>query len=111
VKTNIPDSPSLTCVGKLPGGQVYLIGNQIPKQWRRDPLTIALSKDGFAFDRAWAIRYGAPKIRYKGAHKGVGYQYPNATIVGDDLWVVYSVGKEDIGVTRVPLAALQGGPE
>jgi hypothetical protein len=27
-------------------------------------------------------------------------------VVGDHLWVIYSVNKEDIEVTRVPLAEL-----
>ena len=27
-------------------------------------------------------------------------------VVGDAMWVVYSVGKEDVAVSRVPLSAL-----
>jgi len=106
VKTNIPDSPSLTCVGTLPDGRIYLIGNQLPKHWLRDPLTIAVSEDGIAFSRAWAIRAGAPDVRHQGAHKGPGFQYPDAIAVADDLFVAYSVGKEDVAVTRLPIAAL-----
>jgi BNR repeat protein len=108
VKTTIADSPSLSCAGRLPDGQFFLIGNHIAKHWRRDPLTLALSRDGLDFDRAWAIRSGAPALRHKGMHKGVGYQYPGATVVGDDLWVAYSIGKEDIAVTRIPIVALAG---
>ncbi|MCP4646102.1 MAG: hypothetical protein GY851_37000 [bacterium] len=107
VKTNIPDSPSLSCVGRLPDGQFFLIGNHLPKQWRRDPLTLALSRDGLDYDRAWAIRSGAPPITHKGLHKGVGYQYPDAIVVDDDLWVAYSIGKEDIAVSRVPVSTLK----
>lgn len=101
VKTNIPDSPSLSCVGKLPDGQVFLIGNRVRQ--RRDPLVIALSRDGFEFDRAWAIRSGEFPISYEGAHKGPGFQYPHAIVIGNMMWVAYSIGKEDIGITSFPV--------
>jgi hypothetical protein len=42
-------------------------------------------------------------------HKGAGFQYPSAVVVGDALWVIYSVGKEDVAVSRVPLASLPTG--
>jgi hypothetical protein len=38
--------------------------------------------------------------------KGPGFQYPNVCMVKEDMWVFYSIGKEDIGVTRIPLEAL-----
>jgi len=102
VRTDIPDSPSKAVSGTLPDGRIYLIGNQAIG---RDPLTISLSRDGVTFDRAAAIRHGAPKVRHRGRAKGPGFQYPSA-VVGDALWVIYSIGKEDVAVSRVPLSAL-----
>lgn len=114
--TNIPDSPSRTAVGSLPDGTVFLAGNQVSEpfdqanraHYTRDPLTLALSDDGLAFDRAVAVRSGAPPIRLPGTGKGRGYQYPSAVVVGDALWIMYSVGKEDVAISRVPLASLPG---
>jgi hypothetical protein len=108
VATNIPDSPSKSRAGSLPDGRVFLIGNQT--KWGRDPLVLSLSADGVIFDWAAAIRHGAPKLRHKGLHKGAGFQYASAVVVGDALWVIYSVGKEDVAVSRVPLASLPTGP-
>jgi len=107
VRTNIPDSPSKAVSGTLPDGRIYLVGNQVIGG-RRDPLVIALSRDGVSFDWAGAIRTGAPKIRHPGRAKGEGFQYPSAVVAGDALWVIYSIGKEDVAMSRIPLASLNG---
>jgi hypothetical protein len=112
--TNIPDSPSRTAVGSLPDGTVFLAGNQLSEpfhqasrpHYTRDPLTLSLSADGIAFDRVFAVRGGAPRIRLPGKGKGRGYQYPSAVVVTDAIWIMYSVGKEDVAVSRIPLASL-----
>jgi hypothetical protein len=103
IRTSIPDAPSKSVSGTLPDGRIYLVGNQ---SIGRDPLVISLSRDGVVFDRAAAIRAGAPRVRIRGRAKGPGFQYPAVTIVGDALWAIYSIGKEDVAVSRVPLAAL-----
>ena len=103
VPTAIPDSPSKSFTGLLPDGRIYLIGNQAIG---RDPLVIGLSRDGATFDWAAAIRAGAPKVRHPGRAKGAGFQYPSAVVARDALWVIYSIGKEDVAVSRVPLSAL-----
>ncbi len=33
--------------------------------------------------------------------------YPHSVIVGADLWVIYSVNKEDIQISRIPLSELK----
>ena len=108
VQTKIPDSRSKTCAGVLPAadgdGDRFIIGNQLPKRFDRDPLTIVLSANGVSFDRIFAVRAGAPAKRYPGVGKGPGYQYPAATLLDDEtLLVAYSVNKEDIAVTRVKI--------
>ena len=60
--TNIPDSRSSTCAGALPNGSTYLLGSQLPRLWDRDPLTLALSPDGAAFDSLQAVRADAPAV-------------------------------------------------
>ena len=100
----LPDSHSRTCAATLPSGGIFLVGNQISKG--RDPVTLAVARDGLLFDRQWAVRAGAPPVRYPGHAKGVGFQYPGALVLGDEMLVSYSIGKEDIGLTRFPLTAI-----
>ena len=70
-------------------------------------LAISLSRDGLEFDRMAVIRFVAPPTRYEGKAKGGGgYQYPHSVVVGESLWVIYSVNKEDMEVARVPLSQL-----
>ena len=69
-------------------------------------LAISLSRDGLRFDRSALIRFVAPEKRYEGKAKSIGFQYPHSVVVGGNLWVIYSVNKEDIEVARIPLAEL-----
>lgn len=71
-----------------------------------DNIGFRTSKDGLSFDRAAAIRAGAPEIRHPGLHKGIGFQYPSVTIEGETLLAIYSIGKEDVAVSYVPLSGL-----
>ena len=73
----------------------------------RDPVTLALAQNGLDFDRHWAVRYGAPPVRYPGHAKGVGFQYPGAMVHDSNMFVCYSIGKEDIGVSIFPLSSLR----
>ncbi len=116
--TDIPDSPSLASAATLPDGRVLLVGNQVApafdnpdevSHYARTPLTVALSDDGKVFDRAYALRSGphdwvAPPNEVGG--RGAGYQYPDARVVGDRLWVACSIGKERIAVSSAALDEL-----
>ena len=70
-------------------------------------LGISLSYDGLNYDRAVMLRFPAPGQRYQGRAKAIGYQYPNSVVVGDDLWIMYSVNKEDIEIMRISVSELQ----
>jgi hypothetical protein len=109
-RTGFPDACARANAGKLPDGQVYIINNLIPMNpgglGGRSMLTISLSRDGLDFDRVGIIRYITPPIRHPGLEKTIGYQYPHSVVAGNDLWVVYSVNKEDVQVTRIPLETL-----
>jgi len=113
VPTNVPDSPSKATSGSLPDGRVFLIGNQVsdPTHHRRDPLVLSLSPDGKNFVWAAAIRAGAPPVNYPGRAKIPGFQYPVAIVARNAIWVIYSIGKEDVAVSRIPLSALDGKGE
>ena len=44
--------------------------------------------------------------RAKGLGKGGRYGYPYLHLMDDDAFVIYSVGKEDIGIARFKLSDL-----
>ena len=103
VQTNYPDSMARCSTGRLPNGTTYLINNPGPGKMNRGLLTIGLSKDGALFDQAWLIRGEPTTQRFKGKGKKDGWQYPNAIVWKEALWVVYSANKEGIALTRISL--------
>jgi hypothetical protein len=108
-RTSFPDACAKSDAGRLPDGQIYVINNVLPlstKHGGRSLLGISLSADGLNFDRVAVIRFMPPPMRYQGRAKGIGFAYPHSVVVGDDLWVIYSVNKEDIQLTRIPLDEL-----
>jgi hypothetical protein len=108
-RTNFPDACARSNAGNLLDGQVYVINNVLPlstKKGGRSLLAISLSRDGLNFDRMAVLRFLAPDQRYEGRAKSAGYAYPHSTIVEDNLWVIYSVNKEDIEIARIPLSKL-----
>lgn len=109
-RTGIPDACARSNAGKLPDGQVYVINNIIPMNpgglGGRSMLAISLSKDGLEFDRVAIIRFIPPPLRFKGLEKTIGFQYPHSVVVENNLWVIYSVNKEDVQVTKIPLEEL-----
>lgn len=108
-RTSFPDACARSNAGRLPDRQVYVINNVLPlstKKGGRSLLAISLSRGGLTFDRMAVIRFVAPEQRYKGRSKSIGYAYPHSTVVGEHLWVIYSVNKEDIEIARIPLSNL-----
>ena len=104
MKTNIPDSRSQQCAGTLPDGRAFWVGNPTGNKSRR-ALAIALSTDGYNFDKAFLIAGPAdlPPRRNEGRYKTLGYNYPKAVVLGDTLWISLSINKEDAVLYRVPL--------
>ena len=108
-RTSFPDSCARSNAGKLPDGQVYVINNSLPispKRGGRSLLSISLSRDGLKFDRSAVIRFVASAKRYDGKAKSIGYQYPHSVVVGEHLWGIYSVNKEDIEVAQIQLSSM-----
>ena len=106
-RTNFPDACSRSAAGVLPDGAVFVVNNPGSE---RDPLVISLAGDGLRFDRHAVIRSGAPPVAQRGRWKGAGFKYPRAVVCGDALLVIYSIGKKDMAVSRIPLAALDSIP-
>jgi len=112
--TDVPDAPSRAQAVSLADSTVLLIGNQIAWTFDhalyldRDPLTVSVSKDGYAFDKVYALRTGAPKtFRIQGVSgRNPGFAYPSALVHDGWLYVLYSIGKEDMAISRVPLSEM-----
>ena len=107
VETAFPDSRSKQCAGNLPDGTPFLIGNPGPEK-DRSLLIIAMASDGKTFDQAWILRKNPPERRFEGKAKTFGFSYPKAFVDNDYLYVAYSVNKEGIAVTRLPVNRTDG---
>ena len=93
---------------RLDNGQYALVYNPTDSQ-ARHPLCIATSDDGVLFDNLVNVHGEVPPKRFWGREKRPGPQYVRGIIEGngnppgDDMWVVYSVSKEDIWISRIPI--------
>jgi hypothetical protein len=75
-------------------------------------MTSMVSDDGHLFDDLLCLRSDIPPRRFQGIHKRSGSQYYRGIIEGngdppgEDVWITYSVNKEDIWISRihVPIA-------
>lgn len=109
-KTNWPDANSRSSAGNLPNGTAYVVNNPRPGNVNgfsaRDPLVISLANSGVIFKRAAIIRVSGPPRRFAGRWKNRGFQYPSSVVVGKNLWVMYSVNKEDVQVSKIPIASI-----
>jgi hypothetical protein len=91
-------------------GRYALVYN--PSQRNRFPLAILTSDDGINFADCRIVQGELPIQRYAGLHRSIGPQYVRGiSHWADDgsrapeqaMWLVYSMNKEDIWVSRVPL--------
>jgi hypothetical protein len=96
---------------KTPDGRYALI---YPPQnpGPRYPMVVTTSDDGITFRDMRVIHGEVPPQRYKGEGKDLGPQYLRGvaewagdapTIDKSAIWVIYSVNKEDIWVSRIPV--------
>lgn len=110
VETNIPDSRAKQSAGNLPDGTAFLASNPTDSK-NRWPLALLLSRDGETFTKGLLLRDKdeLPARKWNGQAKTVGYSYPKSIIYNDYLWVAYSQNKEEVQVTRVPLASITTG--
>ncbi|MBW2527578.1 MAG: hypothetical protein JRI23_25575 [Deltaproteobacteria bacterium] len=84
---------------------------------RRWPLAVTTATDGLTFDTPYlAIAGDIPPARYEnepGDNKNAGPQYVrgispgNGDPPGGDMWLTYSMNKEDIWVAAVPMPVLE----
>ncbi len=105
VPTGYTDDGTKFHFGRLPDGRFYGVSNPVYRSPRL-PLSICLSRDGENFDTQYILRDEPRELRYEGMHKGGVYGYPHTLIRDGYLYVIYSVIKENIEVTRLKLEQL-----
>jgi hypothetical protein len=80
-----------------------------PALQERYPLALVSGDDGIHFNDLLCVHGEVPPMRYSGFCKDRGPQYvrgiaePNGQAETDALWLTYSMNKEDIYVSQIPL--------
>ncbi len=107
--------PSLIMAGgknwgqRTADGRYAMVYNPIETQPYRYPLIATVSTDGIVFDSMAVVHGEVPPRRFFGENKDFGPCYVRGITEGMEqpgdscLWLTYSVNKEDIWVSRVPL--------
>lgn len=103
--SNFPMPRAKAYAGHLSSGQRYLVSNLK----NRDTLVISVSKPGEeTLSKIFRIRHGKSiPPRFAGQSKSKQWSYPYAHEHDGKLYVVYSMGKEDCGLTVLPIDSLK----
>ena len=109
---NLPVTSAKTCAGRLSTGQRYLAFNVRPVDAAtspRDALAVAVSEpEGKHFRKLVLIRNGRPpQTREPGFAKDPQWAYPSVEEYGGNVYISYSVTKEDCCVSILPLDAFR----
>jgi hypothetical protein len=94
---------------RMPDGRYALLYNPRADNRHRWPLAIVTSDDGIHFDDLLTVVGEVPPRRYNGTDKAFGPQYVrgivegNQTPPGNAFWVTFSMNKDDVWVSRVPV--------
>lgn len=92
---------------KTSDGRYALVFNPTRDNSHRWPLAISTSDDGQLFKNLNLVNGEVNPRRYAGIYKDFGLQYVRGLEVGASpdgaLWLAYSVNKEDIWVSRLPI--------
>jgi hypothetical protein len=106
--TNIPNSPSAMFIFDIPGKGIALIANPRTNTIYRDPLFLAIfDRDTWVLKSVTAIRQGVTDTAvYPDPTKLGAAAYASAVVVGSNLHVSYSINKEKIVHSRIPLASI-----
>jgi len=99
-------------------GRFVIVYNHSATRVNRFPISALVGNDGHEFSTLLCLGGEVPSGRFFGHHKGAGMHYfrgiseGSEQSPGGDLWIAYSVNKEDIWVlrARVPLTAIESEP-
>ncbi len=91
---------------KTTDGKFATVYNPSEFRW---PLALSVSNNGLVYDRLLLVNGTISGMRYGGAYKSYGPQYVRGIEEGNgqpkdgNMWVTYSMNKEDIWVSRIPV--------
>jgi hypothetical protein len=93
--------------GSLPDGRIRYLGTPISYS-QQSPLVLAISEDGWNFTDMYIIRDEIFEQKYPWPYKGFrpGFEYPHGIADGQTLYVVYSVCRDRIELSRVDISSL-----
>jgi hypothetical protein len=99
--TQFTDCGSRFQFGRLPDGRHFALScpdNTTPRSGlRRTPLVLAVSEDGDVFDRHFVLGDEPDRpLNFPGAYKHGRYGYPYLHVLGDRVFVINSIAKEEI---------------
>ena len=75
----------------------------------RWPLAVSISDDGLKYKNLFLLNGEITSMRYGGAYKSYGPQYVrgiqemDGKLTDGNMWVTYSMNKEDIWVSKIPV--------
>ena len=90
-------------------GRYALCYNPIESSEYRYPLVVVTGDDGILFDNMLLVQGEVPPRRFSGRWKDFGPCYMrgidegNGNPPGTDMWLSYSMNKEDIWISRIPV--------
>lgn len=91
---------------KTPDGKYATVYNPSEFRW---PLAVSTSIDGLKYENLFLVHGDITAMRYGGNYKSRGPQYVRGILENNgnpddgNMWVTYSVNKEDIWVSKVPI--------
>ncbi len=102
--SNLPMPRAKAYLGRLSTGQLYLVSNFK----NRDTLVVSVGRPGEgSLSAMWRVRHGKSEPpRFPGRAKSKQWSYPYGYEHGGKLYIVYSIGKEDCGLSIIPVSSL-----
>jgi len=94
---------------KTSDGKYATVYNPSEFRW---PLALSVSADGLNYNNLLLVNGEITSMRYGGAYKSYGPQYVRGIQENDgkpvdgNMWVTYSMNKEDIWVSRIPVPVI-----
>ncbi|MCU7551902.1 exo-alpha-sialidase [Chitinophagaceae bacterium LB-8] len=91
---------------RLSNGMYATVYNPSEFRW---PLAVSTSPDGLNYTNLLLVNGEITSMRYGGAYKSYGPQYVRGIVEGNgtppdgNMWVTYSMNKEDIWVSKIPV--------
>ncbi|MBC8079769.1 MAG: exo-alpha-sialidase [Gorillibacterium sp.] len=90
-------------------GRYAIVYNPVPDGEHRWPLAVTVSEDGLNFNKLLTVHGEVPPRRYSGLYKDFGPGYNRGIEEGNgvpadgNMWLTYTVNKEDLWVSRIPV--------